>query len=248
MPLGADNAGFYSTAPLEKTLTELVDFSLINRQQAAPHGRRRSRAQRAACAISTATTEIDVEHIMASGALPPAFPAVRIDGELYWDGGILSNTPTEAIFDENPRRQLARLCRAHVEPRRDPSPNPSGRFFTARRTFNIRAASRSHIARQAQIHRLRHVIRELAMLLPEERARQRQPCASLPATAASRACMSCACYGQDTTTRTTPRTSISVHPASASGGGPATRRQCARSKARRGRASSIRSRASSCTS
>ena len=41
---------------------------------------------------------------MASGALPPAFPAVRIDGELYWDGGILSNTPTEAIFDDNPRR------------------------------------------------------------------------------------------------------------------------------------------------
>ena len=41
---------------------------------------------------------------MASGALPPAFPAVRIDGELYWDGGILSNTPVEAVFDDNPRR------------------------------------------------------------------------------------------------------------------------------------------------
>ena len=41
---------------------------------------------------------------MASGALPPAFPAVRIDGELYWDGGILSNTPTEVVFDDNPRR------------------------------------------------------------------------------------------------------------------------------------------------
>ena len=41
---------------------------------------------------------------MASGALPPAFPAVRIDGELYWDGGILSNTPVEAVFDDYPRR------------------------------------------------------------------------------------------------------------------------------------------------
>ena len=41
---------------------------------------------------------------MASGALPPAFPAVRIDGEPYWDGGIFSNTPTEVIFDDNPRR------------------------------------------------------------------------------------------------------------------------------------------------
>ena len=41
---------------------------------------------------------------MASGALPPAFPSVRVDGELYWDGGILSNTPTEVVFDDNPRR------------------------------------------------------------------------------------------------------------------------------------------------
>jgi len=45
-----------------------------------------------------------VEHVMASGALPPAFPAVRIDGELPWDGGILSNTPVQAVFDDNPRR------------------------------------------------------------------------------------------------------------------------------------------------
>jgi NTE family protein len=48
--------------------------------------------------------EISCEHIIASGALPPAFPPVRIDGELYWDGGILSNTPVEAVFDDNPRR------------------------------------------------------------------------------------------------------------------------------------------------
>src|SRR5438876_10529270 len=41
---------------------------------------------------------------VASGALPPAFPAVRIDGDLYWDGGILSNTPVEAVFDDKPRR------------------------------------------------------------------------------------------------------------------------------------------------
>ena len=47
---------------------------------------------------------VGARHVMASGALPPAFPAVRIDGELYWDGGICSNTPVEAIFDDYPRR------------------------------------------------------------------------------------------------------------------------------------------------
>ena len=45
-----------------------------------------------------------LDHVMASGALPPAFPAVRIDGEAYWDGGVYSNTPIEAVFDDNPRR------------------------------------------------------------------------------------------------------------------------------------------------
>ena len=87
LSLGVDKAGYYSTAPLEKTLTELVDFSLINR--------RKPRLTVGAAQVRTSQmryfdsreTEIGTRHIMASGALPPAFPAVRIDGELYWDGG-----------------------------------------------------------------------------------------------------------------------------------------------------------------
>jgi len=104
VPLGTDSAGYYSTAPLRKTLTELVNFDLIKRNT--------PRLMVGAANVRTSMmryfdsrdAQIKVEHIMASGALPPAFPAVRIDGELYWDGGILSNTPTEAIFDDNPRR------------------------------------------------------------------------------------------------------------------------------------------------
>ena len=104
VPLGADAAGFYSTAPLEKTLLELVDFSLVNKCSprltvGAAHVRTSEMRY-----FDSRDGEIGVKHIMASGALPPAFPAVRIDGELYWDGGILSNTPTEVIFDDDPRR------------------------------------------------------------------------------------------------------------------------------------------------
>jgi predicted acylesterase/phospholipase RssA len=103
-PLGRDSAGFYSTAPLAETLTELVDFALIARctprlTVGAAHVRTSKMRY-----FDSRETAITVEHVMASGALPPAFPAVRIDGELYWDGGILSNTPTEAIFDDDPRR------------------------------------------------------------------------------------------------------------------------------------------------
>src|SRR6476619_2112802 len=104
MPLGVDAAGYYSTLPLRQTLLDLVDFDLINRNKprlmvGAAHVRT-SRMHY----FDSRETRIGPEHIMASGALPPAFPAVRIDGELYWDGGILSNTPTEAIFEDQPRR------------------------------------------------------------------------------------------------------------------------------------------------
>ena len=88
-------------------LFELVNFDLINRGRprltvGAAHVRTSQM-----CYFDTREGRLDVRHIMASGALPPAFPPVRIDGELYWDGGILSNTPTEAVFDDNPRRDSA---------------------------------------------------------------------------------------------------------------------------------------------
>jgi NTE family protein len=125
-PLGTDQAGFYSTAPLERTLTELVDFNLIKHctpRLTVGAAKVRSSEMRY---FDSRETAITVRHIMASGALPPAFPAVRIDGELYWDGGILSNTPSEIIFDDNPRRGQ--------------SQRQYGKCSTAIRIFNIRAA------------------------------------------------------------------------------------------------------------
>jgi NTE family protein len=173
VPLGVDNAGFYSTAPLEKTLLELVDFSLVNRctprlTVGAAHVR--SSAMKY---FDSRDGELGVKHILASGALPPAFPAVRIDGELYWDGGILSNTPTEAIFDDNPRRDSL-IFAAHLW-------NPVGEeprtiWDVLNRHKDIQYSSRvaSHIARQRQMHRLRHIINDLARLLPEDVCRQPQ--------------------------------------------------------------------------
>ena len=118
VPLGADHAGYYSTEPLRQTLEELVDFSLIN----AGHPRLTVGAAHVRTSMMHYFDSKDMEvapaHIMASGALPPAFPAVRIDGELYWDGGILSNTPTEAHLRRSSAAELADLRRASVEPDR----------------------------------------------------------------------------------------------------------------------------------
>ena len=165
-PLGADKAGYYSTAPLEKTLSELVDFSLIKRNKprltvGAAHVRTSQMRY-----FDSRETELGVKHIMASGALPPAFPAVRIDGELYWDGGILSNTPAEAIFDDNPRRNSLVFAVHLWNP---VGPEPQTMWEVAHRQKDIQYSSRvaTHIARQAQIHRLRHVIAELTALIPD---------------------------------------------------------------------------------
>ena len=165
--LGAERAGYYSTAPLEKTLLELVDFSLINRCKprltvGAAHVRTSMMRY-----FDSRDTQLDVRHIMASGALPPAFPAVRIDGELYWDGGILSNTPAEAIFDDDPRRNSLIFAVHMWNP---VGPEPVTLADVAHRQKDIQYSSRvaSHITRLQQTHRLRHIIKELAAHMPEE--------------------------------------------------------------------------------
>jgi NTE family protein len=166
VPLGAEHAGFYSTAPLEKTLGELVDFSLIARNAprltvGAAHVRTSQMRY-----FDSRTTEINVKHILASGALPPAFPAVRIDGELYWDGGILSNTPAEAIFDDNPRLDSL-VFAVHMWNPVGPEPETIAEVLHRQKDIQYSSRVATHVARQAQIHRLRHVINELAQFIPD---------------------------------------------------------------------------------
>ncbi len=166
IPLGAEQAGYYSTAPLEKTLLELVDFPLINRNKprltvGAAHVRSSQMRY-----FDSRDVAISVKHIMASGALPPAFPAVRIDGELYWDGGILSNTPSEVVFEDYPRRNSL-LFAVHLW---NPNgPEPVTMLDVIHRQKDIQYSSRvaSHIARQQQTHRLRHVVKQLVGYIPE---------------------------------------------------------------------------------
>jgi NTE family protein len=166
-PLGTARAGYYSTAPLEKTLSDLVDFKLIKRNKprltvGAAHVRTSQMRY-----FDSRETEINVRHVMASGALPPAFPPVRIDGEYYWDGGILSNTPAEVIFDDNPRRDSLVFAVHMWNP---VGAEPQTIWDVAHRQKDIQYSSRvaTHIARQAQIHRLRHVIKELSSFIPED--------------------------------------------------------------------------------
>ena len=167
IPLGMDRAGFYSTTSLRQTLAELVDFSIINA--------RVPRLTVGAANVRTSMmhyfdsrqSEINAKHVMASGALPPAFPAISIDGEYYWDGGILSNTPTEVIFDDYPRRNSL-IFAVHLW--NPTGPVPQSIWEVLHRQKDIQYSSRiaSHITRQQQTHRLRHVVSQLVRYLPDD--------------------------------------------------------------------------------
>jgi NTE family protein len=92
---------FYDTEPLNKTLAELVDFNLI-KQQAVRLSLGAVNVRNAESVyFDNVRTEIRPDHVRASGALPPGFPPVEIDGELFWDGGIASNSPLWYVADES---------------------------------------------------------------------------------------------------------------------------------------------------
>lgn len=167
-PVGTDQAGFYSTAPLARTLKELIDTEMI--AQCNPRltvGAAHVRSSRMHY-FDSRESAITIRHIMASGALPPAFPAVRLDGELYWDGGILSNTPIEAVFDDIPRRDSL-IFAVHMWNPIGPEPASIAEVLHRHKDIQYSSRVSSHIGRQRQLHKLRHVVSELAKYIPIEK-------------------------------------------------------------------------------
>jgi len=104
-PPGTPGAiSYYDTAPLKETLEELIDFDLLNSgSMRLSVGAVNVRSGNFAY-FDTAMQRLDVRHVMASGALPPAFAPIEIDGEQYWDGGIVSNTPLQYVLDQRGTR------------------------------------------------------------------------------------------------------------------------------------------------
>ena len=101
LPAGAPGAtSFYDSGELRHTLEELVDFDRLNNGQQRVSVGAVNVATGNIVFFDTHHQRIGPEHIMASGALPPALPMVEIDGEHYWDGGIVSNTPLQYLLDQ----------------------------------------------------------------------------------------------------------------------------------------------------
>ncbi|MDQ6629311.1 MAG: patatin-like phospholipase family protein [Pseudomonadota bacterium] len=98
---------YYDTAPLQATLERLIDFDLLNSGRVRLSVGAVNVTQGNFKYFDTADRRhpLDTRHIMASGALPPGFPPIEIDGEFYWDGGIVSNTPLQYVLDQPGRRE-----------------------------------------------------------------------------------------------------------------------------------------------
>jgi NTE family protein len=164
--LGGEDAAYYSVDPLRELLGDLVDFNRIN---SGP-----MRLCVGAAKVQTAEMvyfdsqkgPLGVEHVLASGALPPAFPAVRIDDELYWDGGILSNTPVEIVFDDEPRKS-GTVFAVHLWNPHGPEPASIWQVLNRQKDLQYSSRAAQNIKRQRQLHRLRHVITEITKLVPD---------------------------------------------------------------------------------
>jgi NTE family protein len=161
---------YYELGPLRATLEALIDFDRINNGP--------ERLSLGAVEVETGRHvyfdsrehTIDVRHVMASGALPPAFPAVEIDGMTYWDGGLLSNTPLDVVFDDRPRRST--LCfMVDLFDAKGQTPGDMDEIEDRRK--DIIYASRSHmqIQDQSKLHDLRQAVSTLYNRLPAEQQR-----------------------------------------------------------------------------
>jgi NTE family protein len=163
---------YYDTAPLRKTLEHLVDFDRINDLK--------TRLSVGAVNVTTGNfcyfdnvefkklgKKIGPEHIMASGALPPGFPSVEIEGEHYWDGGISSNTPLDYVLDEDVTDDLL-IFQVDLFSARGNL--PSSLLEAAEREKDIRFSSRTRMNtdKNKQVHDARRALRDLIGKLPED--------------------------------------------------------------------------------
>jgi NTE family protein len=166
---------FYSTSALKATLERLVDFDRIN-------AGKEMRLSVGAVNIETGQfayfdsreMKIGPEHVMASGALPPGFPPIEVDGEEYWDGGLVSNTPLQYMVDYFPRDSRV-IFQVDLFPARARH-RPTTLDEVHERDKDIRYSSRTRLATNMlrERHDVRHAINELNKLLPPEIARTPQ--------------------------------------------------------------------------
>ena len=159
---------FYDTKSLKHTLERLVDFDRLNagitRYSAGAVNVRTGNF----VYFDTKTHTIRPEHIMASGALPPGFPAVEIDGEHYWDGGLVSNTPLQWVIESDPRRRDTLLFQVDLWSSQGQPPRNLAEVATRHKEIQFSSRTRASTAHFKSVHRVQRAIAALLRRLPAD--------------------------------------------------------------------------------
>ena len=166
-PGSLEATSYYDTAPLKTTLERLIDFGRINAGE--------TRFSIGAVNVSSGnflyfdntTHMIGPEHVMASGALPPGFPAVEIEGELYWDGGLVSNTPLQWVLESEPRSDTLAF-QVDLWSARGALPRTMPEVMTRHKEIQYSSRTRNNSDRFKSTQKMRNALASLLQKLPEE--------------------------------------------------------------------------------
>lgn len=174
LPVEPEQASFYDTGPLSETLARLVDLDFLN----CPDSIRltvsamKVTSGELVC-FDSDQRKIGIEHVMASGALPPGFAPVRVDGDLYWDGGLYSNTPLEIVLDDQDDRsdkpRVDTIClMVDLWSAEGEEPRTLNEVETRQKDVTFASRSQRHIENYLLNHQLRRTARALYEKLPAE--------------------------------------------------------------------------------
>ena len=166
-PGSIDATSFYDTTALAVTLERLIDFERIN---SGP-----TRLSLGAVNVRTGnfiyfdtrTHKIGPRHVMASGALPPGFPAVEIEGEHYWDGGLVSNTPLQWVAESSPRLDTLAF-QVDLWSARGELPRTMADVATRHKEIQYSSRTRAGTDAFKYIQRIRRALADLQDKLPDE--------------------------------------------------------------------------------
>jgi NTE family protein len=163
---GAGATSYYETEKLRSTLERLVDFDRINEGSVRfTVGAVNVRSGNLVC-FDTETHRIGPEHVMASGALPPGFPAIEIEGEHYWDGGLVSNTPLEWVVESVPRQDTLAF-QIDLWSARGDFPGDLAEVETRRKEIIYSSRTRASTSSFKRMQRMRHAAAKLSADMPE---------------------------------------------------------------------------------
>jgi NTE family protein len=162
-----DAVSLYDTQPLRDALSRFVDFDRIN-----------SGAMRFSVSavniesgnfdyFDSTTDEIRAEHVLASAALPPMFPAVEIDGEFYWDGGLVSNTPLQWIAESHPQRDTL-IFQVDLWNTRGQYPTDLAEVVTRQKEIQFASRTRASSDIIRRLQRLKNAVSEALADLPDD--------------------------------------------------------------------------------